>query len=75
VKKQNTQEIRQKVASIIQFARLKLGLTQQEVADRLECQVQTISKIENAKYSPNADILYQLADCLNINITINNEKI
>lgn len=70
-----TEEKRQKVASIIQTARVQKGWTQQELAEKMGCQVQTISKIENARYSPNADILYQLVEALNLTLKIGNEKI
>ena len=66
---------RQKVAQIIQTARVQKGWTQQELADRMGCQVQTINKIENSRYSPNADILYQLCECLDLTLKIGNEKI
>lgn len=66
---------RQKVAEIIQTARIQKGMTQQQLADTIKCQIQTINKIENAKYSPNADILYQLAVALQIKITLNNIEI
>lgn len=68
-------EKRQKVASIIQKARLQKGWTQQELAERMGCQRLTIIKIENSRYSPNADILYLLCDCLDITLKIGNEKI
>jgi ribosome-binding protein aMBF1 (putative translation factor) len=51
-------EEKNKVASIIQTARVQKGWTQQELADRMGCQVQTINKIENARYSPNCDIWF-----------------
>ncbi len=66
---------REKVAQIIQTARMQKGHTQQDVADMIGCQVQTINKIENAKYSPNADILYLLSDILEIKITLNNIEV
>lgn len=69
------EEKRQKVASIIQTARVQKGWTQQELADRMGCQVQTINKIENARYSPNADILYLLCECLDLTLKIGNEEI
>jgi ribosome-binding protein aMBF1 (putative translation factor) len=68
-------EKRQKVAQIIQAARFNKRWTQQELAEKIGCQWQTISKIENAKYSPNADILYSLCECLEITLKLNNEKI
>ena len=70
-----TEEKRQKVAQIIQTARVQKGLTQQELADRMGCQVQTINKIENSRYSPNADILYQLCECLDLTLKIGNEEV
>ena len=66
---------RQKVASIIQTARVQKGWTQQELADRMGCQVQTINKIENSRYSPNADILYSILDCLELTLKIGNEEV
>ncbi|AGN89408.1 helix-turn-helix transcriptional regulator [Flavobacterium psychrophilum] len=69
------EEKRQKVASIIRTARIKKGWTQQELADRIRCKVQTINKIENVRFSPNADILYILLDCLDLTLKIGNEKI
>jgi transcriptional regulator with XRE-family HTH domain len=42
--------------------------------DRMGCQVQTINKIENARYSPNCDILYSLLECLDLTLKINNEN-
>jgi transcriptional regulator with XRE-family HTH domain len=81
MKDQNKTEVtidtskREHVASIIQTARVQKGWTQQELADRMGCQVQTINKIENARYSPNADILYLLCDVLDLTLKIGNEKI
>ncbi|EKT3974036.1 helix-turn-helix domain-containing protein [Flavobacterium psychrophilum] len=69
------EEKRQKVASIIRTARIKKGWTQQELADRIRCKVQTMNKIENVRFSPNADILYILLDCLDLTLKIGNEKI
>ena len=68
------EEKRNKVASIIQTARVQKGWTQQELADRMGCQVQTINKIENSRYSPNADILYLILECLELTLKIGNEE-
>ena len=70
-----TEEKRQKVASIIQTARVQKGWTQQELSDRMGCQVQTINKIENSRYSPNADILYLILECLDLTLKIGNEEV
>lgn len=69
------EEKRNKVASIIQTARVQKGWTQEDLADRIGCQRQTIIKIEQSRYSPNCDILYQLLDTLELTLKIGNEKI
>ena len=66
---------RQKVAQIIQTARVQKGWTQEELAERLGVRRQTIIKIEGCKYSPNADILYALLDCLDLTLKIGNEEV
>ena len=68
-------EKREHVASIIQTARVQKGWTQQDLADRISCQRQTILKIEQSRYSPNCDILYQLLEALDLTLKIGNEKI
>lgn len=68
-------EKRNKVASVLQTARVQKGWTQQDLADRIGCQRQTIIKIEQSRYSPNCDILYQLLDALQLTLKIGNEKI
>ena len=68
-------EKRNKVASVLQTARVQKGWTQQDLADRIGCQRQTILKIEQSRYSPNCDILYQLLDALQLTLKIGNEKI
>ena len=75
VERMLVEEKRNKVAEIIQTTRVQKGWTQQELADRMGCQVQTINKIENSRYSPNADILYMLLECLDLPLEINNIKI
>lgn len=69
------EEKREHVANIIQTARVQKGWTQQDLADRIGCQRQTILKIEQSRYSPNCDILYQLLDALDLTLKIGNEKI
>lgn len=66
---------REHVASIIQTARVQKGWTQEELANKIGCQRLTIIKIEQSRYSPNADILYQLLEALDVTLKIGNEKI
>ena len=68
-------EKRNKVASVLQTARVQKGWTQQDLADRIGCQRQTIIKIEQSRYSPNCDILYQILECLDLTLKIGDEKI
>lgn len=70
-----TEEKRQKVASIIQSARVQKGITQQELGDLVGFSRNTIVRIEGSAFSPNADQLYMLLDCLELTLKIGNEKI
>ncbi len=66
---------REKVSSILQSARVQLGLTQEELAERTGYSRSTIIRIEQNQFSPNADQLYVLCQVLNIDLKINGEKI
>lgn len=68
-------EKRNQVASIIQTARVQKGWTQQELGDRVGFNRNTIVRIEASAFSPNADQLYMLLDCLDVTLKIGNEKI
>lgn len=73
-----TEEIlkkRKNVAKIISNKREKLGLTLEELAEKVGCKTGTILKIESCKFSPNADVLYMIADALEIEISLDGEKI
>lgn len=69
------QEKRQKVAQIIQTARVQKGLTQTELADKVGFSRSTIARIEACAFSPNADQLYMLMECLDLTLKIGDEKI
>lgn len=69
------QEKRQKVASIIQTARVQKGWTQAELGDQVGFSRSTITRIESSVFSPNADQLYVLLDCLDLSLKIGDEKI
>ena len=66
---------RQKVASIIQTARVQKGLTQTELGDRVGFSRSTIARIEACAFSPNADQLYMLIECLDLTLKIGDKKI
>lgn len=69
------EEKRNKVASIIQTARVQKGWTQTELGDRVGFSRNTIARIEASVFSPNADQLYMLIDALYLTLKIGNEKI
>lgn len=66
---------RQRMADVIQEARVQKGWTQQELADRVGIQRQTVNKIELCRYSPNIDVLYLILDCLEIPLEVNKKEI
>lgn len=66
-----------KVGSFISNKRKELGLTQQQLADKLNISFQAISKWENGTAYPNIELLYGLATTLRVTvdeILIGNEK-
>ena len=67
-----------KVGRFIAEKRKGLGLTQQQLADRLNISFQAVSKWENGSTYPNIESLYELATALNVTvdeILIGNEKV
>ena len=68
-------EKRNQVASIIQTARVQKGWTQQELGDRVGFSRNTIIRIESSTFSPNADQLYMLLECLDVTLKIGDEEI
>lgn len=66
-----------KVGKFIATKRKEVGLTQQQLADKLGISFQAISKWENGSAYPNVDILYDLAIELGVTvdeILVGNEK-
>lgn len=68
-------EKRKKVAAILAKKRQELGLSQEKLAEKLGLSLSTILRIEKCKFSPNADLLYMIADALEIEISLDGEKI
>jgi ribosome-binding protein aMBF1 (putative translation factor) len=68
-------EKRAKVADIVLAAREKKGWSQTELADRVGYSRSTIQRIESRVFSPNADQLYMILECLDVTLKLNNEKI
>lgn len=66
---------REKVAEIIQKKRVQLELTQEELAEKVGFSRNTILRIEQAQFSPNADQLYIILEVLDLPLQIADEMI
>ena len=66
---------RQSVAAILTAARKDKGLTQEQLGGLVGFSSNTIARIENCRFSPNADQLYALCEALDITITLNRTEI
>lgn len=69
------EEKRAKVAHILQSARVQKGWSQTELGDRVGFSRSTIARIEAMVFSPNADQLYMLMNCLELSLKINDEEV
>lgn len=68
-------DTRLKVARILKEARELRGISIQELADAVGYSKNTITRIEEGKFSPGADQLYLICEKIGIKITINNTQI
>jgi transcriptional regulator with XRE-family HTH domain len=75
MKNEVIEEKRQKVAELLLSARVQKGLTQEQLGEMVGFAQNTIARIENCRFSPNADQLYAICEALNIDVQINNVKI
>jgi transcriptional regulator with XRE-family HTH domain len=66
---------RQSVATILIAARLSKGLSQSQLGDLVGFAANTIARIENCRFSPNADQLYALCEALDIKLTLDGKEI
>ena len=57
-----------KIGNIIRDRRIKMGMTQQELADKLYLSRKSISLYESGNICPNLENLKLLADILNLDI-------
>ncbi len=55
-----------KLGAAIKVARKRMGLTQAELADKLDMSVRYLQTIENEKQTPSYKMLEQILDCLDI---------
>lgn len=63
-------ELEYQIARAIIKARLKTGLSQQELAQKLHTQQSVISRVENAKTTPSLSFLRRLATVFNMRLTV-----
>ena len=59
---------RRALAQVVRARRKALGLTQQELADRARCDLQTINRIENAARSTRLERAYGVAEGLGMSL-------
>ena len=64
------QEYVQILSSVIRQERLKIGMTQGELAEHVGIDSRTILKIENHKGNPKMEVLYPLIRALNIDANL-----
>jgi transcriptional regulator with XRE-family HTH domain len=69
------QEKKDKIAHIIQSARVQKGLTQRELGDRVDMSQNTIARIENAKFFPEMKSFLLILEALDLTLKIEDEKI
>ena len=62
---------RDKLAEIIQSARVQKGYSQLELAQKADVSMSTINRIENSVFSPNVDVLVNICEALEINLQLN----
>lgn len=68
-------EKRLKVAELIRKAREAKGLSQEQLAERVDFKGNTIWRIEAGRFSPNADQLYAICEALGITLTLDSIEI
>ena len=57
------------VYNLIEVARVALGLTRQELADKVGVHYQTIGYLEREEYSPSLVLALRIANALNQDVT------
>jgi ribosome-binding protein aMBF1 (putative translation factor) len=66
---------RGKVAKILTKARQQKGLSQTDLGEKVGFAQNTIARIENCRFSPNADQLYAICEALDITITLDGNPV
>lgn len=68
-------DFKNEIAATFRTARLELGMSQQEVADKARVTQKTISRIENGKDNTSTESLFQIGHILGLKITWTKEPV
>lgn len=63
-------ELEFQIAKAIIEARIKYGLSQKDLAEKLHTKQSVISRVENAKTTPSLSFLKRLAEVLNVSLQV-----
>lgn len=63
-------ELEFQIAKAIIEARINLGLSQKDLAEKLHTKQSVISRVENAKITPSLSFLKRLAEVLNVSLQV-----
>ena len=74
VKDSSTIEYREKIGKAIREIREKRGYSQDELAEKMNINTLTISKIENGKFSFSIDYLSRFSEVLNFDFNLTDKK-
>lgn len=70
------QEFRKRIALNMRIERARTGLTQEKLAELSEISTKHITKIEKAKVTPSAYLIYKIAKALDVSIdTLANREV
>lgn len=71
----NVLKEREKIGSVIQFARVQLQMSLEELSLLTDFSFNTLKRIENGSLNANTDQLLKIFKTLKIDMKLNNEKI
>jgi putative transcriptional regulator len=57
---------REAIGRVVRERRAALGVSQERLAERVGCDRQTISRVENRRHSPRVDRWHKIADALDL---------
>jgi DNA-binding XRE family transcriptional regulator len=69
------EEKKEKIANAIQTARIKKGLTQEQLGDIVSLSRNSIVRIENKRFFPSMENFLLILDCLDLTLKIGDGEI